>query len=89
QYIQCTSGCPLPTVNNPTVNNNVIPGAFYFNVGGSYNINENWQVFGKIDNVTNVDPPSVAAAAANSNAINPSLYDTAGRLYRLGIRLNM
>jgi outer membrane receptor protein involved in Fe transport len=89
QYIQCTSGCPLPTVNNPTVNNNFLPGAFYFSVGGTYNINENWQLFGKIDNVTNVDPPSVAAAAANSNAINPLLYDTAGRLYRLGVRLNL
>ena len=89
QYIQCASGCPLPTVNNPTVNNNFIPGAFYFGVGGTLNLNENWQLFAKIDNVTNVDPPSIAAAAANSNAINPNLYDTAGRLYRLGVRLNM
>jgi len=90
QYIQCTAGCPLPTVNNPTVNNNFIPGAFYFNVGGTYNLDEHWQVFGKIDNVTNVDPPAIANAAPNTAmGVNPSLYDTIGRLYRVGVRLNM
>jgi outer membrane receptor protein involved in Fe transport len=89
QYIQCTSGCPLPTVNNPTINNNFIPGAFYFAIGGTYNVDEHWQLFGKIDNVTDVDPPAIAATAANSNAINPSLYDTAGRMYRVGVRVNL
>jgi outer membrane receptor protein involved in Fe transport len=89
QFIQCTSGCPLPTVNNPTINNNFVPGAFYLGIGGTYNLNENWQLFGKIDNVTNVDPPAIAATAANSNAVNPTLYDTAGRMYRIGLKLNM
>ena len=46
-------------------------------------------MFGKIDNVTNIDPPAIAATAANSNAVNPSLYDTAGRMYRIGVRLNL
>ena len=90
QYIQCTAGCPLPTVNNPTVNNNFIPGALYFNVGGTYNLDEHWQVFGKIENVTNVDPPAIANNAPNTAmGVNPSLYDTIGRLYRVGVRLNM
>mgnify|MGYP006266830777 CR=1 FL=1 len=90
QYVQCTSGCPLPTVNNPTVNNNFIPGAFYFNVGGSFNLDEHWQLFAAIDNVTNVDPPAIASAAPNTAmGVNPSLYDTIGRLYRLGVKLNM
>jgi outer membrane receptor protein involved in Fe transport len=89
QYIQCTTGCPLPTANNPTINNNFVPGAFYLGIGGTFDLNENWQLFGKVDNVTNVDPPSIAQAAANSSGVNPSLYDTAGRMYRLGVRLNM
>ena len=88
-YIQCNAGCPAPTANNPTINNNFVPGAFYLAIGGSYNLNEHWQLFGKIDNVTNVDPPAIAATAANSNAVNPTLYDTAGRMYRVGVRLNM
>ena len=89
QYIQCTSGCPLPTANNPTINNNFIPGAFYLAVGGSYNLNDNFTLFGKIDNLTNLDPPAIAATAANSMGVNPSLYDTAGRMYRIGIRANL
>ena len=90
QYVQCTSGCPLPTANNPTVNNNVIAGAFYFNVGGTFNLNDNWQLFGRIDNVTNVDPPAIPSAAPNTAmGVNPALYDTIGRLYRLGVRVNM
>jgi outer membrane receptor protein involved in Fe transport len=55
-------------------------------IGGSYNVDEHWQLFGKIDNVTNIDPPAIAATAANSNAVNPSLYDTGGRMYRVGVR---
>ena len=52
-------------------------------------VDQNWQLFGKIDNVTNIDPPPIAATAANSTAINPSLYDTAGRMYRFGVRVNL
>jgi len=90
QYIQCSTGCPVPTANSPTVNYNVIPGAFYFNVGGTFNLNENWQLFGRIDNVTNVDPPAIPSAAPNTSmGVNPALYDTIGRLYRIGIRVNM
>ena len=89
QYIQCTTGCPVPTVNSPTVNNNFIPGAFYFNVGGTFDLNENWQLFGRIDNVTNVDPPAIASNAPNTSmGVNPVLYDTIGRLYRVGVRVN-
>src|SRR6185312_3287857 len=90
QYIQCTSGCQVPTVNSPTVNNNFIPGAFYFNMGGTYNLDEHWQLFAAIDNVTDVDPPPIASAAPNTAmGVNPSLYDTIGRLYRVGVKLNM
>ena len=90
QYVQCTSGCPLPTVNNPTVNNNFIPGAFYLNIGGTYNIDEHWQAFVKVDNVLNHNPPSIASAAPNTdNGVNAVLYDVIGRMYRFGVRLDM
>ncbi len=90
QYVQCTSGCPLPTVNNPTVNNNFIPGAFYLNIGGTYDIDEHWQVFVKVDNVLNHNPPSIASAAPNTDiGVNPVLYDVIGRMYRFGVRLDM
>ena len=61
---------------------------------GSYKWSDNIQVYGALDNVTNVPPPSVAASAtASSNPWQafttiPSVYDAIGRSYRLGIRVN-
>jgi outer membrane receptor protein involved in Fe transport len=88
-FIQCTSGCPLPTANNPTINNNRMPGAFYVDVGGSLDFSQNWQVYFKVDNVANVDPPPAPpiAAAPNSDGSNPQLFDTIGRMFHIGIRV--
>ena len=74
-YIQCTTGCPLPTANNPTINYNHMPGAFYLDLGGSYEINDKWQTYFKIDNVANVDPvpsPPVALPEIATGPIPPS-----------------
>jgi outer membrane receptor protein involved in Fe transport len=90
QYIQCTSGCPLPTADHPTINNNHLRGQFLLDIGGTFNINDNWQFYGKVDNVTNVDPVSIYSNAPNTdNTVNPALYDVIGRMYRAGVRLNM
>jgi iron complex outermembrane receptor protein len=88
-FIQCTSGCPLPTANNPTINNNRMAGAFYVDLGGSLDFSDNWQVYFKIDNVANVDPPPAPpiAAAPNSDGSNPQLFDTIGRMFHVGIRV--
>ena len=86
-FIQCTTGCPVPTVANPTISNNHIDGAFYLDVGGSYNLTDKLTAYFKIDNIANVDP-SVAATETNSNGSNPSLYDVLGRMYRIGFRFN-
>ncbi len=37
-WIECTSNCPAPTINNPTVNNNHIKGALYWDLGGTYDL---------------------------------------------------
>jgi len=88
-FIQCTSGCPLPTANNPTINNNRMAGAFYVDLGGSLDFSDNWEVYFKIDNAANVDPPPAPpiAAAPNSDGSNPQLYDTIGRMFHVGIRV--
>jgi outer membrane receptor protein involved in Fe transport len=87
-YIQCTSGCPLPTANNPTINQNHMAGALYLDVGGSYNFDDNVQAYFKVDNVANVDPPPSPSLtpAPNSDGSNPSLYDTIGRMFHIGVR---
>ncbi|RST32164.1 TonB-dependent receptor [Sphingomonas ginkgonis] len=87
QYVVCQTGCPVSTVNNPTIDFNKMKGAFYLDVGGSYNLNRNFTAFFKVDNVFDHDP----APAPQTNTgldVNPALYDTLGRIYRVGLRFN-
>jgi outer membrane receptor protein involved in Fe transport len=88
QYIVCSAGnCPISTVNNPTIDDNHMPGAFYLDVSGSYNVTPKVTAFFKVDNLFNRDP--TASPQTNTGIdINPQLYDTLGRLYRFGIRYN-
>ncbi|MGN6621939.1 MAG: TonB-dependent receptor domain-containing protein, partial [Sphingomonas sp.] len=88
QYIVCDPGeCPVSTNNNPTIDNNDMAGAFYFDVSGSYNITPKISTFFKVDNLFNRDP--TPSPQTNTGVdINPALYDTLGRLYRFGIRYN-
>lgn len=75
--IVCTSNCPVTTVQNPTYNFNHIPGALYFDVGGSYNLSEDVEMYFKVDNLFNHRAPPFGAS---------SLYDTIGRMFRVGAR---
>jgi outer membrane receptor protein involved in Fe transport len=93
-YIECQTNCPAPTSAIGTINNNHMDGAFYLDIGGSYNVykTENGmlaQVYFKIDNVANLDPvpsPQFGSLPIN-NGTNPVLYDTLGRLFHLGFRV--
>jgi outer membrane receptor protein involved in Fe transport len=87
QYVVCQSNCPVSTVNNPTINDNHMPGALYFDLGGRYSLTDKLVAFVKVDNLFDRDP----AAAPQTNTgldINPALYDTLGRTYRAGFRYN-
>jgi outer membrane receptor protein involved in Fe transport len=76
-YIECSPGtCPAPTINVPTISNNHLPGAFYWDVAAAYPI-AHGQVYAKIDNAFNHNPPALGA---------PALFDQLGRIYRLGVR---
>lgn len=75
--IVCETNCPAPTVQNPTYNFNHIPGAIYVDVGGSYNLTEEVEVYFKVDNLFNHRAPPFGAS---------SLYDVVGRMFRLGAR---
>lgn len=86
QYVVCQSGCPVSTTNHPTINTNTMKGAFYFDVGGSVNLTGNITSYFKVDNLFDHDP----APSPQTNTgldVNPALYDTLGRTYRVGVRL--
>jgi iron complex outermembrane receptor protein len=86
-YIECQSGCPLPTSNYPTINDNHMDGAFYVDLGGSYRVNDAWQAYFKIDNLLNKEPEQIAFTSPTGLRVNPALYDIVGRMYRLGFRV--
>jgi iron complex outermembrane receptor protein len=84
QYIECKPGtCPESTVARPTIDNNHVDGAFYLDVGGSYEVLPGTTAYFKVDNVLDEDPARVTTFS------NPALYDALGRVYRLGVRFNL
>ncbi len=89
-WIQCAAGsCPVPTLANPTINDNHVPGIYYIDLGGSYNINDHWQLYTQIDNLLNKSPPADPSNSQNpTTPANPVLYDTIGRMFHVGVRIN-
>ena len=77
-------------MDNPTINDNHVPGIIYFDLGGSYNINDHWQLYTQIDNLLNKSPPPNYANSQNptNDGANPALYDTIGRMFHVGVRIN-
>jgi outer membrane receptor protein involved in Fe transport len=96
-YIQCTTGCPVATVNNETINNNQLPGTFYFDVNLSYEFMKGedgvGSVFFNVSNLLDAAPAVVPVGPSGlsqiSQGTNPYLYDELGRFFRLGVRFNM
>jgi len=95
-YIQCTSGCPTSTGDNPTYDNIQVPGATYFDVAATYRFGEDkqYEFFFNVRNITNKDPAIVAAGPTGygswtNNPVGAAQYDTLGRVYRAGFRFKM
>jgi len=87
EYIECQTNCPLPTAAHPTIYDNHMPGALYFDLGGTYNITKQISAYFKIDNVADRAPVLVPQTNL-SLALNPAVYDSVGRTYRVGARMN-
>lgn len=97
-FIECTSGCPTSTTNNPTININHYDAAHYFDFSLNYKFPFNGEensaeAFFNVRNLLNTDPGIIPAGpggvpdAVNSTSAN--LYDTMGRVYRVGLRVRM
>lgn len=95
-FVECTSGCPVSTVDNRTIDNNRIAGAFYVDLNLTYKFGVaggDSQIYFNISNLFNKDPALVAFGPAGSAyatpSTNQSLYDLLGRTFRLGIRFKI
>lgn len=86
QYVVCSTGCPASTANHPTIDYNKMAGAFYVDVGGTLNLNNHITSFFKVDNLFDHDPTPSPQTNTGLD-VNPALYDTLGRTYRLGVRV--
>ena len=85
EYIECQSACRVATTNHPTINNNHMKGALYFDLGATYKFSDNVMAYFKINNLADRNAPT-APGPNVGYGLNPSLFDVLGRMYRGGVR---
>jgi outer membrane receptor protein involved in Fe transport len=96
EYIECASGCPASTTNNPTYDSIHVPGATYFDLAATFRFGEDrqYEIFFNVRNIANKDPAIVAAGPTGygswtNNPISAGQYDTLGRVFRAGFRFRL
>ncbi len=95
--IECTSGCPVSTGNNVTVDQNHVDGAMYADLSLTYKLHigdkATTDFFLNIKNIANSDPKLVPRGPGGSNydftVTNQNIYDILGRVFRAGVRFKM
>jgi outer membrane receptor protein involved in Fe transport len=95
-FVECTTGCPVSTVNNRTINNNHIAGEMWLDTNVTYNFltkeedGADVEAFLNVKNILNKDPSVVAPGPGGVSfvqaAYNSTFYDGLGRVFRVGIR---
>jgi iron complex outermembrane receptor protein len=91
-YVSCSSGCPVSTTANMTINDNRLPGAIYFDGNITVKVNTGLQAFLAVDNIGNRDPYQTAFGPGVGTAplsVNPLLWDVLGRTFRAGFRFKL
>lgn len=89
QFIECTSGCPTATAEHPTIDNNHVDGAEWFDLAVNYQVADGLEAFLSVINLLDKDPPLVAGET-NSGYFTGTgalaLYDIKGRMFQGGLR---
>ena len=85
-------GADEPGYNSAALNSvtfNTLGAYQVYSLNGSYDFSgfggNDMQLWGSINNITNEDPPLFGSATGGTNAI---FYNTIGREYRVGVRMN-
>ncbi|KEY99581.1 hypothetical protein AI27_02705 [Sphingomonas sp. BHC-A] len=68
------------------LDNNNIPSRGYVDLDASYKLTENFDIYGRIDNLFNVAPPIAPNAIVQPQIANSPFYDTRGMFWTLGVR---
>jgi iron complex outermembrane recepter protein len=69
------------------VDDNDIGAVGYMDLRASYRWSAHLQIYGAIDNVTDVAPPQIVSTSGGTGT-NPMVYDALGRAIRMGVRVN-
>ena len=95
-FVTCQTGCPVSVAPKITVNNNYIPGAVYWDFASSYTLSSgedgNLQAFLNIKNILNKGAIPIGNTGSFQFDIigtNQDLYDTDGRVFRIGLRYSL
>jgi outer membrane receptor protein involved in Fe transport len=96
QFIECSDSCPAATVDRPTINDNHMAGAVYFDAALTYEFDwsrgseSHLEAFFNVRNIANKDPAIRAPGPGGSPFYtllgNGILYDLQGRVFRAGVR---
>jgi iron complex outermembrane recepter protein len=83
---------------NPVLSRTKVPSYQVFSLSGMYSFEDvgplgGLQVFGVIDNLFDKEPPFASGITAfglanNNGGTNATFFDTLGRMYRVGVRMN-
>jgi outer membrane receptor protein involved in Fe transport len=88
-YIQCSSNCPAYTALHPTIDNNQVDGALYFDLSLNYRFTDNFEGFLVVNNIANADPapfPNSTGIGSEQWGVSQQFYDVLGRTFRAGVR---
>ena len=61
----------------------------YWDLAGSYQISDSFELFAGISNVTDEQPPLIGFRAGGDSNTQAQLYDTVGRRYFIGARMSL
>lgn len=73
-------------VNLPAAQND-INGRLYTNVSAAYKLTDELEIYGKIDNLFDVDPPITPNFIVQPTIANSQMFDKVGRFYSGGVRV--
>jgi iron complex outermembrane recepter protein len=68
------------------INDNDVSGRGYVDLSGTYKITDTFEVFGKINNVLDADPPATPNIISQTIYASSPFYDRTGRYYIGGVR---
>lgn len=91
-YVECQSSCPASTTAHPTISDNRVPGAVYFDASVTLkpDLPARPEVFFSVQNIANKHgayvPRGPGGTALADRATQAGVYDLLGRTFRFGLR---